>query len=406
MLERKAESRLLLALAAIQFVYIADFMVLSPLGPVLMRTFDVEPREFGLLISASTFSAAVCGLVGALFVDRFDRRRVLLVLFALFIVALIGASVAPGYRTLLAARVLGGGAGGLMGAIVYTVIGDQIPEERRGEATGNVMTAFALATVAGVPIGLVFSGWFGWHAPFMFMAGVAAVVYAFAWRAVPPMSAHVKRRDPEVHPVKAALWPVVATLRHPNHLRAFGFVVLLMFSAFMVIPFIALYNTINVGVTERQLPVMYLLGGAATLFTSRIVGRLADRFGAKRTYRAIAIASIVPILVLTHLPEVPFWVALLVSVSMFVVVPSRMIPAMAIVTSSAVPRLRGTFMSLNASIQSLSQAAASFAAGAIIVRDPAGRLEHFDRVGWLAVLATVAAIVWVEWIRSGQEARD
>jgi predicted MFS family arabinose efflux permease len=406
MLERKAESRLLLALAAIQFVYIADFMVLSPLGPVLMRTFDVEPRAFGLLISASTFSAAVCGLVGALFVDRFDRRRVLLVLFALFIVALLGASVAPGYWTLLAARVLGGGAGGLMGATVYTVIGDQIPEERRGAATGKVMTAFALATVAGVPIGLVFAGWFGWHAPFVFMAGIATAVYAFAWRAVPSMKEHVRAPDPEVHPVRAALWPVAAVLRHPNHLRAYLFVVLLMFSAFMIVPFIALYNTINVGVTERQLPVIYLLGGAATLFTSRIVGRMADRFGTKRTYRAIGIASILPILALTHLPEVSFWIALLVSVAFFVVVPSRMIPAMAIVTSSAVPRLRGTFMSINASVQSLAQAAASFAAGAMIVRDAGGRLEHFDRVGWIAVAATVAAIVWVEWIRSGQEARD
>jgi predicted MFS family arabinose efflux permease len=406
MLERKAESRLLLALAAIQFVYIADFMVLSPLGPVLMRTFEVEPRAFGLLISASTFSAAVCGFAGALFVDRYDRRRVLLVLFALFIVALLGASVAPGYWTLLAARVLGGGAGGLIGATVFTVIGDQIPEERRGAATGKVMTAFALATVAGVPIGLLFAGWFGWHAPFVFMACVASVVFAYAWRVVPSMATHVRARDPEVHPVKAALWPVLAVLRHPNHLRAYLFVVLLMFSAFMVIPFIALYNTINVGVTEQQLPIIYLVGGAATLFTSRLVGRMSDRFGARRVYRIVAFASIVPIVVLTNLPEAPFWVALAVSVAFFVIVPSRVIPAMTLVTSSAVPRLRGTFMSINASVQSLAQAAASFVAGAIIVRDSSGRLEHFDKVGWIAVGATVAAIVWVEWLRSGQEARD
>jgi predicted MFS family arabinose efflux permease len=162
MTDPRSEARLLLALAAIQFVYVADFMVMSPLGPVLMRTFGIGPGEFGLLVSVYTFSAAAAGFLGALFVDRFDRRRVLLVLFGIYVAALLGAAFAPGYPMLLAARALGGAAGGLMGATVYTVIADQIPEERRGAATGMVMSAFSLATIAGVPIGLLFAGWFGW----------------------------------------------------------------------------------------------------------------------------------------------------------------------------------------------------------------------------------------------------
>jgi predicted MFS family arabinose efflux permease len=402
----RAEARLLFALAAIQFVYVADFMVMSPLGPVLMRTFDIGPKDFALLVSVYTFSAAAAGFAGALFVDRFDRRRVLLALFAVFVAALLGAALAPGYWTLLLARSVGGAAGGLMGATVYTVIADRIPEARRGAATGYVMSAFALATVAGVPIGLLFAGWFGWHAPFFFMAGLATLAWFNARRVLPPMAAHLQTRDPEDPVLAAAFRPVVAVLRNPDHLRAYGFVVLLMFSAFMVIPFISLYMTGTVGVTEQQLPILYLVGGAATLVTSRLVGRLSDRIGRKRMYRILAVASIVPLLVTTHLPPLPLGWALVASTLFFVIVPARMIPAIAIITSSAVPRLRGTFMSLNASVQSLSQSAAAYVAGSILVRAPDGRIEQYGTVGWLAVAATVAAILWVDLLRPTVPARD
>jgi predicted MFS family arabinose efflux permease len=406
MTDPRSEARLLLALAAIQFVYVADFMVMSPLGPVLMRTFGIGPGEFGLLVSVYTFSAAAAGFLGALFVDRFDRRRVLLVLFGVYIAALLGAAFAPGYPTLLAARALGGAAGGLMGATVYTVIADRIPEARRGAATGMVMSAFSLATIAGVPIGLLFAGWFGWHAPFFFVAAMASVAWWNARRVLPPMNAHLSERDADVHPVKAAFWPVFAVLRNPNHLRAYAFVVLLMFSAFMVIPFISLYMTGTVGITETQLPLLYLVGGAATLVTSRLVGRWSDRIGRRRMYRLLAIASIVPLLLTTHLPPLPLWWAVAASTLFFVIVPARMIPAIAIITSSAVPRLRGTFMSLNASVQSLSQAGAAYVGGAILVRTPDGRIEQYGTLGWLAVAATVAAIVWVEALQPGAEPRD
>jgi predicted MFS family arabinose efflux permease len=402
----RSEARLLFALAAIQFVYIADFMVMSPLGPVLMRTFDIGPKDFGLLVSVYTFAAAAAGFAGALFVDRFDRRRVLLVLFGIHVAALLGAAVAPDFVSLLAARALGGAAGGLMGATVYTVIADQIPEERRGAATGIVMSAFSLATIAGVPIGLLFAGWFGWHAPFFFVAGLASLAWLNAQRVLPRMDAHVRGHETDVHFLRAALWPIVAVLRNANHLRAYGFVVLLMFSAFMVIPFVSLYMTGTVGVTEGQLPLLYLVGGAATLLTSRLVGRLSDRVGRTRMYRLLAVASIAPLLLTTHLPPLPLGWAIAASTLFFVVVPARMIPAIAIITTSAVPRLRGTFMSLNASVQSLSQAAAAYVAGAILMRTPDGRIEQYGTVGWLAVAATVAAVLWVDLLKPGVEARD
>jgi len=398
-----AEKRLLIALAAVQFVCVSDFVIVSPLGPVLMRTFDVGPTQLGALVSAYTFSAAVAGFAGALFVDRFDRRQLLLVLFAVFALALLAASAAPSYPTLMAARVLGGAVGGLAGATVYTIIGDVVPESRRGAATGVVMTAFAVATVAGVPIGLLFAGWFGWHAPFLALALLAVLVGGYARRVLPRIDAHLRPASPDSHPVLDALRPIGQVLRNANHLRAYLFVVLLSFSAFMVIPYIAVYTTSNVGVTERQLPLIYLAGGAATLFTARLIGRLADRHGHKRVYRAVAAASIVPLLLTTHLPPVAFGWALLVAVLFFVIVSGRMVPGNAIITGCAVPRLRGTFMSLNASIQSLAQAAATFLAGLIIGRGADGRLEHFGTVGWCGVAATIAAMLWVRWLRPGVE---
>ena len=155
----------------------------------------------------------------------------------------------------------------------------------------------------------------------------------------------------------------------------------------------------TVGVTETQLPVLYLVGGAATLVTSRLIGRFADRVGRKRMYRLLAVGSVVPLLLTTHLPAVPFAWAVAASTLFFVIVPGRMIPAIALVTSTAVPRLRGTFMSLNASVQSLSQAAGAYIAGTLLVRTADGRIESYGTVGWIAVAVTLASVVWVETLR-------
>src|SRR5437879_5631625 len=182
---------LLLTLATVQLTHIVDFMVIMPLGPQFMRLFDVGPREFGLLISSYTFAAAASGFVAAFWIDRFDHKRVLLALYGGFIVATALCGLAPNYALLLAARVVAGTFGGVMGGIVLAIVADLVPFARRATATGIVATSFSLAAVAGVPAGLWIAAHSTWRMPFLALAAASVIVAIAASRVLPPISGHL-----------------------------------------------------------------------------------------------------------------------------------------------------------------------------------------------------------------------
>lgn len=387
---RRREQLFLLTLAGIQFTHILDFMIMMPLGPQLLRALHINTQQFGLLLSSYTFAAAASGLLAATYVDRFDRRKLVLTLYVLFMLATLACGLAPNYPSLLAARALAGAFGGILGAMVQTMVADVVPFERRGQAMGTVMAAFSLSTVAGVPLGLFLANnihALGWRAPFFFIVLLSGGFLYIGYRMLPPLTAHLQSRAQgnvfrQIH----------AVVREPNHLKAFVFMSLLMMTGFTVIPYIALYYTTNVGMSERFITVVYLCGGAATFFTSRLIGRLADRHGKLRVFRWVGLAAFVPLLVTTHLVPVPWWVVLLNSTIFFVLVPGRMIPGMAMVTAAASQAVRGTFMSLGSSVQMMSSGLASLVAGMIITRNAMGQIEHYDIVGYLSVACGLASL--------------
>jgi predicted MFS family arabinose efflux permease len=385
---------LLVTLAGVQFTNILDFMILMPLAPALMRLFEIDPRHFGLLVSAYTFAAAVSGFVAAFWIDRFGRKRAVLTMYAGFIVATLLCGLAPSYELLLAARIVAGMFGGVIGALVFTIIADVVPYARRARATSFLSAAFSLAAVMGVPTGLWFAAHYSWRAPFLALAVLATVAWITAMRVVPPLDAHLdakSRRSP--------IAQLRAVFGVPNHLRAFAFTIALMTSVFMVVPFIAAYNVANVGVLEAELPYIYFAGGLATLFTAPLIGMLADRYGKKRLFTILAFVSLAPILLMTHLPPVPLAAAVAVSVVFFMFVPGRFGPAMALVTGSVAPRLRGSFLSFNGAVQQLGAGMASFASGLIVGTNQAGALTGFEWAGWWSVAATLVAVALALTIR-------
>lgn len=394
-LDLARERVLLLTLAGIQFVHILDFMIIMPLGPILIRELGVGTHEFGLLVSSYTFTAAFTGVLAAVFVDRFERKKMLLTMFALFIGATLACGLAPGYWTLLAARGIAGAFGGVLGSMVQTMVGDLIPFERRGRASGTIMSAFSLATVAGVPVSLYLANHFGWRIPFIFIAALSCGFLLLGWKTLPLLRGHLPTatvsETERAHPL-AAMGDV---LRDANHLRALLFMALIMFSGFTVIPYITLYVTANVGIRQEDIPLMYLFGGTATFFSARLIGRLADVHGKIRVYRWMALCSMLPLFLQTHLPPVPLWAMIACSTVFFIFVPGRMVPAMAIVTSAVQPRLRGTFLSMNGAIQQLASGGASYLGGAMISADAAGHIVGYGGVGYLAIGATLIAIVFV-----------
>lgn len=390
MLTPQRERYLLLTLAGIQFSHILDFMIMMPLGPILMAAFGIGTHEFGLLVASYSFSAALSGLLAATFVDRFERKRFLLSMFALFGLATLACGLAPGYATLLVARGLAGVFGGVMGAMVQTMIGDVIPFSRRAKAGGIVSAAFSLSTVAGVPLSLWLANHLGWRAPFILIAAFTVLFIIVGLRVLPELRHHIST-EKRAHPFSA----MFAVLRDANHLRALLFSALIIFSGFTVIPYITVYAVRNVGISQHDIPLVYLAGGAATLITARLIGHWADLHGKIKIYRLVATAALLPLLVITQIGVVPLWLWLICTTTFFVLVSGRMIPAMAIITSAAQPKLRGTFMSLNATIQSLAMGLATTLGGFIITQNSMGQIAGYGTAGYIAITANLLAIAFV-----------
>ena len=393
-LSPQKERYLLLTLACIQFSHVLDFMIMIPLGPILISEFGITTHEFGLLVASYSFSAAFSGLLAATFVDRFERRRLLLTVFALFGLSTLACGLAPGYATLLIARGFAGAFGGIMGAMVQTMVGDLIPFARRAKASGIISAAFSLSTVAGVPLSLWMANHFEWRAPFFLIGALVVVFMVVGLRILPELRHHIST-EKRSHPF-AAMFTV---LRDTNHLRALLFSALIISSGFTVIPYITVYAVSNVGISQMDIPYIYLFGGAATLVTARLIGHWADQYGKVEAYRLIAFAALVPLLVVTHIGAVPLWLWLICTTAFFVLVSGRMIPAMAIITSAAQPKLRGTFMSLHTTVQSFAMGMATTLAGFIISQNESGQLVDYGLVGFVAVTGNLLAIWFVSRIQ-------
>ena len=385
----RRELWLLLTLAGIQFTHILDFMIIMPLGPQLTQLFAISDAQFGLLVSAYTLSAGASGLLASTYIDRFGRKKLLLVLYVLFGLATLACGLAPTYGALMVARTMAGMFGGVLSALCQTIVGDVVPFERRGRAMGIVMTSFSVATVAGVPLGLFMATHLSWHAPFIGIAALCGVLVVFAALTLPTLDGHLQRTD------RPSAWGgIQQVLQDRNLQKAFVFSALTMFAGFTVIPYITIYMQSNAGLRADQIPYLYLCGGVFTLFTARMIGRISDRRGKVHTYRWLAVAVIVPMVATTLIRDVPLWGALLVSTLFFVLMSGRMIPGMAILTSAAAPQLRGTFMTLNAAVQSAAMGLAAFIGGLIIGRDAHGMVTHY----WLAAVLGSCASLLAFWM--------
>ncbi len=386
----RREFWLLLTLAGIQFTHILDFMIMMPLGPQFTQIFTITDAQFGLLVSAYTLAAGASGLLAATYLDKFDRKKLLLALYVMFGLATLACGLAPTYYSLMVARVFAGIFGGVLSALSQTIVADVIPFERRGRAMGIVMTSFSLSTVAGVPLGLFLAAHFSWHAPFFGIAALVGLLAAGAFVTLPPLSDHLKMTN------RPSAWSgIKQVLVDTNHLKAFAFSGLLMFAGFTVIPFITIYLQANVGWRTDQVPYVYLCGGVVTLFTARLIGVMTDKKGKVVMFRLMAVLVIIPMVASTLTEGWPMWAVLLISTAFFACMSGRMIPGMAIITSAANPQLRGTFMALNSAVQSAAMGVAAFIGGLIISRDAQNLVQNYWVAALLGAASSVAAIFLV-----------
>ncbi|TAF75011.1 MAG: MFS transporter [Bacteroidetes bacterium] len=395
----KKQHILIALMAAVQFTHIVDFVIMMPLGPQLMRTLNINPTQFGVVVSAYTFSAAISGLIGAFFLDKYNRKSALLFLYIGFVIGTFFCALSNQFELLVAARIFTGAFGGLLGSMVMAVIGDAVAEKQRGKAIGIVMGAFSLASVVGIPIGLILATKFNWNAPFYFLGTLSLIIGIFLFKYMENMTLHLNRIN-----LKQKWYSVVSTvLQSANQRNALLLTFLLMSGHFIVFTFLSPYLVANVGFAETQLSLIYLVGGFVTFFSSPLIGKYTDKLGKKKVYIFFALLILPIIFVVTNLPQMPVALALVITSIFFIVIGGRVIPATATATSAVEPQQRGSFMAFNASVQQLGSGVAAFLAGAIVVKNSNGLYEHFNYVGYVAIAINILSIFVISRIKANPQ---
>ena len=382
-------------LAAINFTHMVDAVIIMPLGKRLMDEFQVGPDQFSYIIAVYGLCAGVGCLLASLVCDRFDRKHVLIGSYAGFLVATLLCGLASSYEQMLVARGLAGACGGLAAAAMMAVIGDRFRPDQRGTATGAVMSAFAVASVAGLPVGLLLAGRFNRGTPFEVLAGLGLGVLAAIVLVLPSFRGHLAaaRRD---------VWTefgIVAT--EPRHLVAFAFTISLVLGTFTVAAFLGPYFLAsNPDWTEdHELAIVYLVAGLLTLVSMNVVGRLSDKLPRPAVFATMAGVSLAMCLVVTRVPvhTLPLAVGLLSAFMVFAV--GRMVPAQAMLIGVPLARNRGAFMNLNTAVSNFAMGCAPVVGGVLLTKNAAGGLDGYETVGVVAAVAAGLSLVLSRFIR-------
>jgi predicted MFS family arabinose efflux permease len=377
-------------LAFLQFTIILDFMIISPLGAIVMPALNISTHEFGWAVSAYAFSAAISGVSAAGFADRFDRKRLLLFFYGGFIVGTALCAVAPTYHFLLAARVVTGLFGGVIGSVVLAIAADLFPLEMRGRVMGFVQTAFAGAQVLGLPVGIYLAGLWNWHSPFFAIIAIAVPATLIIALYMKPVVGHLKSKQEH-----SAWLHLARTLFEPKYAPAFVGIMALTTGGYMIMPFLSTFIVNNIGLPLRDLPTVYLVTGLCTVFTGPLVGKASDRFGKFRTFLFGTVVFLIMIAIYTDLGPTSLVGVIIVNALLFVGIFSRMIPAQALFSAVPEPAKRGSFNAIMASLQQLSGGIASAFAGLIIVQNSSGQLQHFDWMGYIVMATALLSLALI-----------
>jgi predicted MFS family arabinose efflux permease len=380
-------------LAFLQFAVILDFMIMAPLGALIIPALNITPARFGLIVSAYAFSAGLSGLLAAGFADRFDRKKLLLFFYVGFLAATLWCGLAQTFPALLCARIATGLFGGVIGSVLLAIATDLFSPSLRGRVMGIIQTAFAASQVLGLPLALFASNRWDWHAPFFLMVALGGLGgLLVAWR-LKPVTEHLKNAK-DVHPVKH----LIATITSRRHLPAFATTVLLSTGGFMIMPFSSVFIVNNLGLANTDLPTIYLLTGICTIVAGPLIGKLVDAIGRMQVFLIGSALTIVMVLVYTNLGPVSLPTLVVVNVALFLGIFARMIPYQAMSASVPEPQMRGSFNAISASIQQLSGGVAAVVAGHLVSIGADGKLEGFQRVGWVLVATTVAGAFLVSQV--------
>ena len=385
---------IIIILTFLQFTIILDFMVLSPLGDHLMKELHLTPEQFGWVVSSYAISAGISSLLASGFTDRFDRKKLLLFFYAGFIIGTLFCGLAPTYEYLLIARVFTGIFGGVIGSIAFAIITDLFAMQVRGRVMGFVQMGFAASQILGIPIGLFFADRIGWHFPFFMIVGISIPVGILIMMYMNPVNAHLSLQTGQ-NPFQQ-LQRIVSTKRY---LQGFAATVLLATGGFMLMPFGSAFSVNNLGVLPKDLFKIFLVTGIVSMITGPLIGKASDKFGKYNLFVIGSIWSIIMVIYYCNLSVVPLWVVFVANSLMFLGVTARMISSSALLSGVPDPRDRGTFMSVNASVQYIAGGIATAIAGQIVYQATENSpLENYPVLGYVVAGTTIITIIMMYYL--------
>jgi MFS transporter, DHA1 family, inner membrane transport protein len=384
----KNERIVLFLLAALNFTHILDFMIMMPLGNYLMPFFKISPQQFSFLVASYTISASISGFAAAFFVDGFDRKRVLIIAYAGFLLATLACGFAPTYPFLLLARVVAGLFGGLIGAQVISIVSDLFAYERRGKAMGAIMSAFAIASTVGIPFSLYLANLISWHAPFIFIACLGLVLLPFLIRFIPAMNKHLSATSKP----KISTEGFFAVFKDKHQYQALLFSGMMMFAHFIIVPFINPFMEFNLGYSKKLTPLIYLVGGTAAFFSAIFLGRLSDKIGKLKIFTICLLFSLPMMFLITNLFTIPYWIVLTLFGMWFTVATGRGVTAQAMVSNVVKAEHRGSFQSFNSSMQQLGSGIAALLSGFVITKNIDGSIENYAWLGYIGIGAMLVTL--------------
>jgi predicted MFS family arabinose efflux permease len=378
----------ILILAITMFTVVLDFMVMSPLGDILMKSLNIKPAHFGMAVSAYAFSAGISGLLTAGFADRFDRKKLLLFFYSGFIIGTILCGLADSYPLLVGARIITGLFGGVIGSISMAIVADLFDLQHRGRVMGFMQMGFGASQVLGIPIGLFLANKWGWHAPFLWVATMAIIVAILIFFKIKPLTKHLG-----IQQDKSAIKHLFHTLGKKDYRIGFTATALLSIGGFMMMPFGSAFAINNLHVTQQQLQILFMVAGISSLIIMPLIGKLSDKIDKFKIFVIASIWTAIMVVIYTNLSVTPLIVVVALNVLMMAGILSRMVPSTALITAVPVLQDRGAFMSINASLQQIAGGVAAAVAGMIVVQKTKfSPLEHYNTLGYIIVCISALSV--------------
>lgn len=382
------EVLVILILALTQFTVVLDFMVMSPLGDMLMKSMELSTTQFGLSVSAYAFSAGISGLLTAGFADRFDRKKLLLFFYIGFIVGTFLCGMSHTFPMLLSARIFTGVFGGVIGSISMAIVTDLFPLEKRGRVMSYLQMGFGASQVLGIPLSLYIANIWGWQSPFLLIVAIALIISLLILFKLEPVRDHLEQKS-ERNAI-SHLWHTLARKEYRVGFLATAF---LSLGGFMMMPWGSAFAINNLKVTVHELPVLYMVSGLFALLIMPLIGKLSDRFDKFTLFTIASLILSVVVLIYTNLGPVPFWFVLIMNLGFMIGILSRMVPAVSLTSALPQKHDRGAFMGINSSLQQIAGGFAAALGGMIVVqKDKFSPLQNYDKLGYLMVILSVVSV--------------